>query len=130
MDRKIRILLVDDHAMVRQDTRELLERQDDLEVIGEAGDGAEAIDLAGQLMPDVILMDVRMPGMSGIEATRRIKVQQPEIAILALSAYDDAQYVAAAKEAGAAGYLLKNARGSELVAAIRAVHTRGSPPAQ
>jgi DNA-binding NarL/FixJ family response regulator len=130
MDRKIRILLVDDHAMVRQDTRELLERQDDLEVIGEAGDGAEAIDLAGQLMPDVILMDVRMPGMSGIEATRRIKVQQPEIAILALSAYDDAQYLAAAREAGAAGYLLKNARGSELVAAIRAVHARGSPPAR
>jgi DNA-binding NarL/FixJ family response regulator len=75
-------------------------------------------------------MDVRMPGMSGIEATRRIKVQQPEIAILALSAYDDAQYLAAAREAGAAGYLLKNARGSELVAAIRAVHARGSPPAR
>jgi DNA-binding NarL/FixJ family response regulator len=122
MVKNIRVLLVDDHAMVRQDTRELLERQEDLEIVGEAGDGAEAVNLAAQLRPDVILMDVRMPVMNGIEATRRIKAQQPEISILALSAYDDAQFVAAAKEAGACCYLLKNARANELVAAIRAAY--------
>ncbi len=127
MSKKIRVLLVDDHAMVRQDTRELLERQEDLEVIGEAGDGVEAVDMALQLEPDVILMDVRMPKMNGIEATRRIKREQPHISIVALSAYDDAQYVAAAREAGAAGYLLKNVRASELVAMIRTAFGESRP---
>ena len=125
--KKIRVLLVDDHTMVRQDTRELLERQDDMEVVGEAGDGQEAMNLALQLLPDVVLMDVRMPGMNGIEATRHIKTQQPQITILALSAYEDTQYVAAARQAGAMGYILKNVQAAELVSAIRSAYAAGQP---
>ncbi|WP_034341211.1 response regulator [Deinococcus misasensis] len=121
MDEKIRILLVDDHPVVRKGTRDLLESHDDLMVIGEAGDGQEAIDQAMKLTPNVILMDVSMPGMNGIEATKRIKSLAPTISVLVLTSYDDDAYVFALLEAGAAGYLLKNAREDELIQAVRAV---------
>lgn len=117
----IRILLADDHAMVREGTREILEHFADLTVVGEAEDGEQAVQLACKLLPDVILMDIGMPRVNGIEATRRIKAECPQVAILVLTAYDDDQYVIAILQAGAAGYLLKSARGSELVEAVRAV---------
>lgn len=118
---KIRILLADDHAVVRQGTRQLLVREPDLEVVAEAGDGEEAVRLARMHLPDVVVMDIAMPKLNGIEATRQIKASNPRISILALSAYDDDQYIFALLEAGAAGYLLKNVSADELVRAIRAV---------
>jgi NarL family two-component system response regulator LiaR len=118
----ITILLADDHVLVRQGTRELLEREDDMKVVGEAGDGEEAVALTTQLHPHVVIMDIAMPKLNGIEATRRIKEIHPDSAVLILSAYDDDQYVFAILEAGAAGYLLKDVRSHELVDAIRAVH--------
>jgi DNA-binding NarL/FixJ family response regulator len=119
---KIRILLADDHVVVRQGTRELLEREGDLEVVAEAGDGEEAVRLANSQRPDVAIMDISMPKLNGIEATRQIKAIQPGTAVLVLTAYDDDQYIFALLEAGAAGYLLKNVRAEELVDAVRAVH--------
>jgi DNA-binding NarL/FixJ family response regulator len=119
---KIRILLADDHVVVRQGTRELLEREEDLEVVAEAGDGEEAVRLANSRRPDVAIMDISMPKLNGIEATRQIKAIQPATAVLVLTAYDDDQYIFALLEAGAAGYLLKNVRAEELVDAVRAVH--------
>jgi NarL family two-component system response regulator LiaR len=118
----ISILLADDHVLVRQGTRELLEREDDMKVVGEAGDGEEAVTLTAQLHPHVVIMDIAMPKLNGIEATRRIKEILPDSAVLILSAYDDDQYVFAILEAGAAGYLLKDVPSHELVEAIRAVH--------
>ncbi len=118
----ITILLADDHVLVRQGTRELLEREDDMKVVGEAGDGEEAVALTAQLHPHVVIMDIAMPKLNGIEATRRVKEIQPDSAVLILSAYDDDQYVFAILEAGAAGYLLKDVPAHELVDAIRAVH--------
>lgn len=118
---KIRILLADDHAVVRQGTRQLLAREADLEVVAEAGDGEEAVRLARLHAPDVAVMDIAMPQLNGIEATRQIKATHPRISVLALSAYDDDQYIFALLEAGAAGYLLKNISVEELVKAIRAV---------
>jgi len=117
----IRILLADDHVMVREGTRRILERQEDLIVVGEAGDGLQTIELAQQTRPDIILMDISMPVMNGIDATRKIKQICPRVAVLVLTAYDDDQYVFAILEAGAAGYLLKNARSSELIDAVRRV---------
>ncbi len=117
----IRILLADDHVMVREGTRRILERQEDLIVVGEAGDGLQTIELAQQTKPDIILMDISMPVMNGIDATRKIKQICPRVAVLVLTAYDDDQYVFAILEAGAAGYLLKNARSSELIDAVRRV---------
>lgn len=118
---KIRILLADDHAVVRQGTHELLAREQDLEVVAEAGDGEEAVSLACQYAPDIAIMDIAMPKLNGIEATRQIKAIVPRVSVLVLSAYDDDQYVFALLEAGAAGYLLKNVGADELVKAIRAV---------
>lgn len=118
---KIRILIADDHAVVREGTRQFLEREDDLEVVGEAADGEEAIRLVGSLNPDVAIMDISMPNIDGIEATRQIKAKYPKVAVLILSAYDDDQFVFSLLEAGAAGYLLKSVRGNELVSAIREV---------
>lgn len=119
---KIRILLADDHAVVRQGTRELLEREEDLEVVAEAGDGEEAVQLASSQRPDVAIMDIAMPKLNGIEATRQIKANLPATAVLVLTAYDNDQYIFALLEAGAAGYLLKNVRAEELIEAVRAVH--------
>lgn len=118
----IRILIADDHAFVREGTRRILEQEPDLEVVAEAGDGEETVKLACDLKPDVALVDVAMPRIDGIEATRRIKAQCPAVAVLVLSAYDDDQFVFGLLEAGAAGYLLKSVRGQEIVDAIRAVH--------
>ncbi len=118
----IRILIADDHAFVREGTRRILEQEPDLEVVAEAGDGEEAVKLSCDLKPDVVLVDVAMPRLDGIEATRRIKAQCPAVAVLVLSAYDDDQFIFGLLEAGAAGYLLKSVRGLEIVDAIRAVH--------
>jgi DNA-binding NarL/FixJ family response regulator len=118
----IRIMLADDHVLVREGTRELLEREPDMQVVAEASNGEEAVRLAATHEPDVALLDIAMPELSGIEATRQIKRQVPTTAILILSAYDDDEYVFALLEAGAAGYLLKNVRGRDLVEAIRSVH--------
>ncbi len=118
----IRILLADDHVLVREGTRDLLEREPDMEVVAEAGDGEEAIQLTVAHRPDVALVDIAMPKLSGIEVTRQIKHLVPETAVLILSAYDDDEYVFALLEAGAAGYLLKNVRGRSLVEAVRSVH--------
>lgn len=119
---KITILLADDHVLVREGTRELLEHENDMSVVGEAGDGEQAVDLAADLRPDVVIMDIAMPKLNGIEATKKIKSTHPDSAVLILSAYDDDQYVFALLEAGAAGYLLKDVPSHELVEAIRAVH--------
>ena len=118
----IKILLADDHAFVRQGTRELLEQQEDLEVVAEADNGRQAVQLALKERPDVVIMDFAMPELNGIEATRQIKAVAPGITILVLTAYDSEQYVFAFLEAGAAGYLLKDVSVDELVKAIRAVH--------
>ena len=118
----IRILLADDHIMVREGTRKILEREADLKVVAEAGDGRETIILVEREHPDVAIVDISMPVMNGIEATKGIKRVSPQTAVLVLTAYDDDQYVFAILEAGAAGYLLKNARGSELIEAVRKVH--------
>src|SRR5262245_51348402 len=118
---EIRMVMADDHAIVRSGTRELLEQQPDLRIVGEAADGEEAIRLAQELQPDVLIMDVRMPRISGVEATRRIKAEHPHIRILVLTAHDDDEYVFALLQAGANGYLLKTAEIDELVRAIRTV---------
>ncbi len=119
---RIRVVIAEDHAVVREGTRRILEQQPDLEVVGEAADGQEAVDLVERLRPDVAIVDVSMPQLNGIEATRLIKDRHPETTVLILSAYDDDQYVFALLEAGAAGYLLKDIRGDELVEAVRSVH--------
>ena len=108
--------------MVREGTRQILERAPDLQVVAEAGDGREAIALVEREHPDVVIVDISMPVMNGIEATKGIKRIAPETAVLVLTAYDDDQYVFAILEAGAAGYLLKNARASALIDAVRRVH--------
>ena len=120
---KISVLLADDHAIVREGTRELIERTPDLKVVGEAADGEEAVKLAVDLEPQVVVMDIAMPRLNGIEATREIKRLLPSTGILVFTAYDEDQYVFSLLQAGAAGYLLKNARGQDLLMAIRAVAT-------
>jgi len=119
---KIKILLAEDHIIVREGSHEIVQKEPDMEVVGEAGDGVEAVELANKLKPDVIIMDIAMPKLNGIEATKQIKALNPATAVLVLTAYDNDQYIFALLEAGAAGYLLKNARGRELVDAIREVH--------
>jgi NarL family two-component system response regulator LiaR len=122
----ISVILADDHALVREGTRRLLEAEPDMRVVGEAASGPEAVAAAERMRPDVVIMDIAMPGGGGIEATRAIKECCPQTAVLALTAYDDDQYVMALLDAGAAGFLLKNVHGRELVEAVRAVH-RGEP---
>ena len=120
--KKITILLVEDHVVVRESIRQFLEREEKLEVVGEAGDGEEAVQMASQLKPDVIIMDISMPKLNGIEATKRIKALQPSAAILILTAYDYEQYIFPLLEAGAAGYLLKDVSSRELISAIETVY--------
>jgi DNA-binding NarL/FixJ family response regulator len=122
---KIRILIADDHALVREGIRALLSLCDDLEVVGEAADGAEAIAAARRLDPDVVLMDINMPGLGGLEATPEILRSNPRAKILVLTQYDDREYVTRFLKNGASGYVLKRAAGSELASAVRAVHRGG-----
>jgi two-component system, NarL family, response regulator NreC len=119
--KKTRILLADDHSVVRQGFRRILESQPDMEIVGEAGNGREAIENATQLLPDVVVMDVAMPELNGIEATRRLTAASPRTRVLALSMHKDAVYVREILRAGARGYLLKDAIDADLLAAVRAV---------
>jgi two-component system, NarL family, response regulator NreC len=121
MREKIHILLADDHAVVRQGFKMILAAQPDMEIVGEAGNGREALDLAGQLHPDVIVMDVAMPELNGIEATRRVADVSPRSRVLALSMHKDSVYVREILRAGARGYLLKDSIASDLLAAVRAI---------
>lgn len=119
--KKIRILLADDHAVVRQGFRRILETQPDMEIVGEASNGREAVQLAAELKPDLVVMDVAMPELNGIEATRRLSEASGRTRVLALSMHKDAVYVREILRAGARGYLLKDAFDSDLVSAVRAV---------
>lgn len=121
MTRKIRVLLVDDHTVVRRGLRKILESTNDIEVVGELGSGLEAITAAAELHPDVVLMDVSLPDLNGIEATRRITAATPGSQVLMLSMHADEQYVLASMEAGAKGYLVKDVDDQDLVAAVLAV---------
>lgn len=118
---KIRVLLADDHTVLREGMRNLLEQEKDFEIVGEASDGEEAVELVSKLKPDVVLMDIVMPKISGIEATKQIKQVSPATNVLILTAYSDIHYILGLLEAGACGYLLKSARSSEIAGAIRAV---------
>ena len=122
---KIRVLIADDHGLMREGVKALLRATDDIDVIGEAEDGDEAIREVRRLNPDVVLMDVAMPGLGGLEATLAIRKEKPEVKILVLTQYDDREYVARFLKAGVSGYVLKKAAASELVAAIRAVRRGG-----
>src|SRR6202163_2686922 len=117
----IRVLLADDHAMVRKGFRMILSAQSDLEIVGEAGNGREAVELAASLRPDVVVMDVTMPELNGIEATRRLTADNPHIRVVALSMHKDSVYVREILRAGTRGYLLKESIDSDLVNAVRAV---------
>ncbi len=127
---KIRVLIVDDHAILREGVRSLLALQKDIEVVGEAVDGAAALRLVPELNPDVVLMDIAMPGMDGIEATRRIKQTSPQTKVLVLTQHDNKEYIFSVLQAGASGYVLKRAGGAEVVTAIRGVYEEGAflPP--
>lgn len=122
----IRVLVVDDHALHRDGTRHILEDYDDLEVVGDADSGEAALALVNRLQPDVVLLDIRLPGMNGIETARRIRDHHPGVRVLMVTAYDDEEYVRGAFEVGAVGYLSKSAPGRELVEAIRVVALGGT----
>lgn len=118
----IRVMLADDHALLRAGLRALINAEPDLTVVGEAGDGAEAVRLASELRPDVVVMDISMPVMDGLEATRRIGEHLPETRVLVLTMHGEEQYLLKVLEAGGSGYVLKASADTELMAAIRAVH--------
>ena len=117
----IKILLADDHALVRQGFRMILEAQPDMQIVGQAGNGREAVEQAEKLHPDIVIMDVAMPELNGIEATRRLSELSPRTRVLALSMHKDSVYVREILRAGARGYLLKDAPDADLVAAVRAI---------
>src|SRR3989304_1849564 len=123
---KIKVLIVDDHAIMRDGIRALLTVNDDIEVVGEASEGREAIKKMEQLKPDVIVMDIAMPGMDGMEATRQMVKVNARVKVLVLTQHDNKEYILSAIKAGAAGFVPKRALGSELVSAIRAVSRGGS----
>lgn len=123
---KIRVLLADDHAVLRAGIRALLDMQPDIEVIGEAGDGQQAVERVRELEPDIILMDIGMPGLDGLAATRQIKENHPRTRILILTQHENKEYVLPSLKIGASGYVLKRAEGDELLTAIRAVHAGGT----
>jgi len=117
---KTKVLLVDDHAIVREGVRMILSKEADIDVVGEAADGAQALDIVSKFRPQVVIMDISMPGMGGIEATQLIRTQYPEIQVLALTMHEDESYVFQLLRAGAAGYVLKRAAAQDLVQAVRA----------
>lgn len=119
--RRLRIFLADDHALLRDGLRALIERQPSMEVVGEAGDGREAVARIDELRPDVVVMDIAMPGLNGLEATRQIRKLLPRTKILVLSQYDDREYVYELVQAGASGYILKGSPAGNFLAAIAAV---------
>jgi DNA-binding NarL/FixJ family response regulator len=119
--KRTRILLADDHAVVRQGFKMILAAQPDMEIVGEAGNGREAVELAQKLKPDVVVMDVAMPELNGIEATRRVNEALPHARVLALSMHKDSVYVREVLRAGARGYLLKDSGADDLVSAVRSV---------
>lgn len=121
MKSNTRILIADDHPLLREALCQVFSSQKDMEIVGQAGNGEEAIDLASQLKPDIVIMDIMMPKFDGLEASRQIKKIAPNTAILILTAYDDDNYVLGLLEAGATGYLMKSAKGQDLVEAVRAV---------
>ncbi len=123
---EIRVLIVDDHAILRDGIRSLLEIQPEIRVVGEAANGREALEKARLLLPDVVLMDVAMPEMNGLEATRQIKALNPQIQILILTQHDDREYVEPLLQAGASGYVLKRSGGREVITAIRQVYESGA----
>jgi len=118
---KTRIMLADDHPLLRQALRNVLEKQNDCEVIAEAGDGEEAVKLAIELTPDIVIMDISMPNLNGLEATRQIKASCPTIGILVLTVHSDSEYVLSILRAGASGYLTKSVYGDEVITAVRAL---------
>ncbi len=118
----IRIVLADDHWLMRDETRRILEQHPDLRVVGEAEDGQQALEQVERLQPDIAILDIRMPKLSGIEVVRKMKERSPETKALMLTAYDDDEYILALMEAGALGYLLKTARANELIDAVQRVH--------
>jgi two-component system, NarL family, response regulator LiaR len=118
----IKIIIADDHAVVRKGTRQILEQELDFEIVGEAKNGEEAVQLVNSFKPDIAIMDIAMPVVDGIQATKRIKTINPATAVLILSVYDNDEFVFALLEAGAAGYLLKDASGEDIIKAVRAVH--------
>jgi DNA-binding NarL/FixJ family response regulator len=123
----IRVLIVDDHSVVRAGLVDLLANRDDVEVIGEAADGRQALARAAELQPDVVLMDLSMPEMDGVEATKRITASHPHVRILVLTSFSDQTRIMDALRAGAEGYLLKHSEPDEIAAAVRAVYEGGSP---
>jgi len=118
---KTRIVLADDHPLLRKALRDLLEKEPTFQIIGEAGDGVEAVKLAGELAPDIIIMDISMPNLDGLQATQQIKTKHPDIAVLVLTVHTDDECILDILKAGAAGYLLKSAFGDEVIHAVRAV---------
>lgn len=121
-DETIRVMIADDHAVVRQGIRNVLEQVEGLEVVGEAGDGDKALELARELRPDVVLLDVTMPGRTGLEVTRELRADELDSGVLILSMHDDPEYVLQAVRAGADGYVLKDVTPAELRKAIQTVH--------
>ena len=121
-----KVLLADDHKIVREGLRALLEAESDLVVVGEAGDGRQAIDLISGCRPDVVVMDISMPGLDGLESTRLIRAGEPKVKVVALSVHSEKQFVAGMLRAGASGYLLKTEAVRELIQAIRTVLTGGA----
>jgi DNA-binding NarL/FixJ family response regulator len=122
VSRKIRVLIVDDHSIVREGVRMILTGQDDFEVVGEASNGREGVDLARKMNPDVVVMDISMPDMNGIEATAKIRGEMPKVEVLGLTMHEEHSYVFELLKAGAAGYVLKRAASEDLVNAVRAAH--------
>lgn len=122
----IRVLVVDDHAILRDGIRSLLESQEDIVVVGEAGDGAEALEYVSKLLPDIVLMDISMPKTNGLEATRLIKESYPQVRVLILTQHDNREYIAPALGAGASGYVLKRSGRREMLNAIRQVYEQGT----
>jgi NarL family two-component system response regulator LiaR len=118
---KTRIMLADDHPLLRQALRDVLEKQLDFEIVAEASDGEEAVKLATELLPDVVIMDISMPKLNGLEATKRIKASRPAIAVLVLTVHSDSEHILSILQAGAGGYLTKSVYGNEVINAIRAL---------